>query len=144
MRTGREYEECLLQIWYKDLFQGKMTIRDMLVKPKYKDPVEKKSGAIYWFQYGELACDEEYIGETSWIFGERYKECLKEPSPIHAESIQTGHSTNSENFSIIGRQDHGLARTIKESIYIRDNNPTLNRKVGKYNPRMDCTICSSQ
>ena len=45
-------------------------------------------------------------------------------------STQTGHSTN---FTIIGREDHGLARTIKESIYIRVNNPTLNRNVGKYN-----------
>ena len=31
------------------------------------------------------------------------------------------------------REDHGLARTIKETIYIRVNNPTLNRNVGKYN-----------
>ena len=37
------------------------------------------------------------------------------------------------NFTFIGREDHGLARTIKESIYIRVNNPILNRKVGKYN-----------
>ena len=26
-----------------------------------------------------------------------------------------------------------MARTIKESIYIRVNNPTLNRNIGKYN-----------
>ena len=37
-----------------------------------------------------------------------------------------------ENFNIIGREDHSLARTIKESIYIRVKNPTLNRNVGKY------------
>ena len=58
---------------------------------------------------------------------------MKELSPIHAHSIQTGHSTNPENFNIIGRVDHGLARTIKESIYIRVNKPTLNRNAGKYN-----------
>ena len=46
---------------------------------------------------------------------------------------QSGHRTNPDNFTIIGREDHGLARTIKESIYIRVNNPTPNRKVGKYN-----------
>ena len=33
----------------------------------------------------------------------------------------------------IGREDHSLARIIKYSIYIRVNNPTLNRNVGKYN-----------
>ena len=73
-------------------------------------------------------CDEEYIGETSRTFGERFKEHLKEPLSIHVQSTQTGH-----NFNIIGREDHGLARTIKESIYIRVNNPTLNRNLGEYN-----------
>ena len=47
--------------------------------------------------------------------------------PMH--STQTGHSTTPENFNIIGREDHGLARTIKESIYIRVNNSTLNRNI---------------
>ena len=78
-------------------------------------------------------CDEEYIGETSRTFRERYKEHLKEPSPIYGHSNHTGNSTNPNNFTIIRREDHGLARTIKESIYIRVNNSTLNRNVGKYN-----------
>ena len=34
---------------------------------------------------------------------------------------------------IIGREGHGISRTLKEAIYIRVNNPTLNRNVGKYN-----------
>ena len=46
--------------------------------------------------------------------------------PIHVHSTQAGHSTTPENFSIIGREDHGLASTVKESIYIRVNNPALN------------------
>ena len=37
-----------------------------------------------------------------------------------------------KNFIIIRREDHGLAKTIKGSIYIRVNNPTLNKNVGKY------------
>ena len=36
-------------------------------------------------------------------------------------------------FKIIGREGHGISGTIKEAIYIRVNNPTLNRNVGKYN-----------
>ena len=36
------------------------------------------------------------------------------------------------NFSIVGREDHNLMRLIKESIYIRVNNPSLNRDIGKY------------
>ena len=91
------------------------------------------SGSIYQYQCMELKCDEEYIGETSRTCGERYKEKLKEPLPIYGHSSQSGHSTNPDNFTIIGRADHGLARTIKESVYISINNPSLNRNVGKYN-----------
>ena len=45
----------------------------------------------------------------------------------------TGHTTNQNNFQIIGREGHNLARNIKESIYIRVNNPTLNNNIGKFN-----------
>ena len=58
---------------------------------------------------------------------------MAEPSPIHVHNLQTGHSTTTDNFSIIGREDQGLTRLIKESIYIRINNPTLNRNMGKFN-----------
>ena len=81
----------------------------------------------------DLTCDDEYIGETSRTFGERYKEHLKAPSAIHHHSSQTGHPTNHNNFQIIGREGHNLARNIKESIYIRVNNPTLNNNIGKFN-----------
>ena len=81
----------------------------------------------------DLACDEEYMGETSMTFGERFEEYLKEPSPIHNHSNNTGHTTTQDNFQIIGREDHDNARTIKESIYIRVNNPTLNSNIGKFN-----------
>ena len=46
---------------------------------------------------------------------------------------QTGHNNTDTSFNIIGREDQGLARTIKESMYIRVNNPTLNCNIGKYN-----------
>ena len=63
----------------------------------------------------------------------RYKEYLKEPSAIHVYIQQTGHNSTSNNFNIIGREDQGLVRTIKEAIYIRVNSPTLNKNIGKYN-----------
>ena len=50
--------------------------------PKDKDPMVNQSGAIYRYQCGDLSCDDEYIGETSRTFGERYKEHLKPPLPF--------------------------------------------------------------
>ena len=38
-----------------------------------------------------------------------------------------------ENFQIIDREENSMARTIKEAMYIRPNNPTLKRNIGKYN-----------
>ena len=60
-------------------FKGGCTIKNLLVSPKDKDPMVSQSDAIYWYQCGDLTCDDEYIGETSRTFGERYKEHLKNP-----------------------------------------------------------------
>ena len=94
------------------------------MKPKDQDPKDKKSWLIYSFQCNHIACDEEYIVETSRNLGERYMEHLKQPSPIHVHIQQTGHNNTDTSFNIIDREDQGLARTIKESIYIRVSNPT--------------------
>ena len=103
------------------------------MRPKDQDPKGRKSGVIYSNKCDDISCSEEYIAETSRSPGERYKEHLKGPSSIQAHIQQTEHNTTSNNFSIIGREDRDLARTIKEAIYIRVNNPMLNRNVGKYN-----------
>ena len=114
-------------------FKGNNTINNLLVSPKDKDPMANKSGAIYWFQCGNLTCDYECIAGTSRTFGDRFKEHLKESSPIHHHTINTGHPTTQHNFQIIGREGHGISRTIKDPIYIKVNNPTLKRNIGKYN-----------
>ena len=105
----------------------------LLASLKDKDPMVSKNGAIYWLQYDDLSCDDEYTWETSRTFGERYKEHLKDPLPILQHSNHTGHPTNHNNFQIIGCEGHSLARYIKDSISIRVNNPTLNRNIGKFN-----------
>ena len=55
----------------------------------------------------------------------------KGPSPIHDHFNSTDHITTVENFSIRGREDHNLIRTIKEALYIRVNNPSLNQNIDK-------------
>ena len=113
-------------------FKGGKTIKDILVAPKDKEYITKKSGIIYRFKCDRLECDEGYIGESAWTFGEGFKEHLKAPSPIHDHSNTTGHATTLEKFSIVGREDQNLIRLIKESMYIRVNNPSLNRNKDKY------------
>ena len=112
-------------------FKSGKTLKDELVQPKDKDHITKKSGIICRFKCGRLECGEEYIGETARTFGERFKEHLKAPSPIYDHSNLTGHSTTLENFSILGREEKNLSRLIKESMFLRVNNPSLNRNIGK-------------
>ena len=113
-------------------FKGGTTIKNLLMAPKDQDPIKKRSGVIYRYKCDRVECDDEYIGESSRTFGERFKEHLKAPSPIFDHSNTTGHQVSLENFSIVGREEQNLMRAIKEALYIRVNNPSLNRNVGKY------------
>ena len=62
-------------------FKSNSTIKNFLVSPKDEDPIENKSWAIYWFQCGDLACDEEYIGETSRTFWRKIQRTPKGTLP---------------------------------------------------------------
>ena len=64
-------------------FKGNTTIKQVLMKPKDQDPKDSKSGIVHSYQCNHLTCDEEYLGETARTLGERRKEHLKQPSPIH-------------------------------------------------------------
>ena len=101
--------------------------------PKDKEAIPKQSNIIYWFKCGKTECDDEYIGESSRTFEERYKEQLKTPLSIFEHQNITGHTTTLENFKIIRREGPNMARTTKETIYIRVNNPTFDKNIGKYN-----------
>ena len=113
-------------------FRGGNTIRDLLVHPKDKDTILKKSGVIYRYRCGRVDCEEEYIGESGRTFGERYREHMRAPSPIMDDQNTTGHEVSLDNFTIVGREDNSIARNIKEAILIRVNDPSLNRNIDKF------------
>ena len=73
------------------------------------------------------------LGKSARTFGESFKTYLKAPSLIFEHQSNTVHNITLEDFIIVGRKGHNFARTVKESIYIRANNPTLNRNIGKCN-----------
>ena len=124
-RTCRKYG---IQVHFK----GGSTIKSLLIAPKDPDPMLKRSGVIYKYTCDRVECDEEYIGESSRQFNERFKEHQKDPSPIFDHYTTTGHNIKLENFTIVGKEEQNLKRAIKEAMYIRANDPSLNRNVGKY------------
>ena len=108
-------------------------LKNILVSTKDKDTITKKNSVIYWFRCDKIDCDEQYIGESSRTFAERYKEHLRAPSPIFEHQSNTSHITAVGNFRIISREGNNMARIIKEGIYKRVNNPTLNKNIGNCN-----------
>ena len=50
-------------------FKGNTTIKQLLMKPRDGDPKDQKCGVIYSYQCKDIACREEYIGETSRTLG---------------------------------------------------------------------------
>ena len=103
-----------------------------MVNPKNKHPKTQKDGITYHYKCPHINCPEAYLGESGRALGERVKEHLKAPSPIFHHSSTTGHPLDPDNFSIIHKEVHGHSRTIKESMLIHVNDPTLNRNLGKY------------
>ena len=70
------------------------------------------------------------VSQSLW---EKFQGTSKGPSPIYDHQSRIGHSRSVEDYSIVGREVYNYARTIKESIYTRDINPTLNKNTAKYN-----------
>ena len=113
-------------------FKGSNTFKTLLMASKDKDTKLLKSGVIYQYKCPAINCSEEYIGETGSAFGDRLKEHLRAQSPIHQHTSSTGHPINPGCFNIIHKEAQGTTRHIKEVMYIRANDPSLNRNCCKY------------
>ena len=57
---------------------------------------------------------------------------MKGASPSHDYHNTTDHEVSLDNFSIVGRKDQIIARTIREAIVIRVNDPSLNKNIDKF------------
>ena len=58
-------------------FKGGTTLKNLLMSPKDKETITMKSSVIYWLKCDKIYFEDEYIGESSRMFGERYKEHLR-------------------------------------------------------------------
>ena len=118
------------QTRHSSTFQSTNTVKQLLMAPNDEDPKLAKSGILYRYKCSNINCREQYIGESGRTLGDRYKECLKAPSPIHLHTSSAGHPVSPECFSIVDREAQGLARNMKKAMYIND--PSLNRNLGKF------------
>ena len=112
-------------------FKGNNTAKDLLMAPMDRDSIFNKGGVIYRYMFDHIRCTMEYIGETGRNFG-AVRGTSQDPSPIFDHSKNTGHSIKLDNFCIVDSEPQGITMTTKEVMYIRVNDPPLNRNLGKY------------
>ena len=117
-------------------FKPMNTLRQLLVKPK--DPLSKENviGPVYKIKCEE--CDAVYVGETERSLKARFSE-HRRPSLTTSEvskHIQVDHPQHSvklDNTEVLTTEPRWFERGVKEAIYIRALNPSLNRDGGRYN-----------
>ena len=117
MRVSKRY---IIKVGVQVHFRGNNTFHNLLVALGTRI-LSPKSGVIYQFKCTQVGCNEK-SGRT---FGKRLEEHLRAPPP-------TGHYINVDILSIVATEAQGVAWAIKEAIFIRVNDPSLNRNLGKY------------
>ena len=117
-------------------FKPTSTLRQLWVKPK--DPVNKDNmvGPVYKVKCED--CEATYVGETERSLKSRFNEHLRPSSTTsevseHIHLEQPEHSVELENTEILTTESRWFERGVKEAIYIRALNPSLNRDSGRYN-----------
>ena len=134
-------------------FKPTQTLRQLLVSPKDKTEKKDTAGPIYYIrcqrQTQRGQCTESYIGETERSLKTRFLEHRRPSSTssevsqhIHIESPD--HHVELEEVKILDREQRYFERGVKEAIYIRVNQPSLNKDGGRYKlPRVYDPILGS-
>ena len=124
-------------------FKPTNTLRQILVAPKDKTKKEDIAGPIYLIHCkgdttSNRQCRDIYIGETERNLKKRFLEHRRPSSVSSSEVAQhihiesPGHSVDISDVRILDTEHRWFERGVKESIYIRAHNPTLNKDGGRY------------
>ncbi|KAI8510307.1 hypothetical protein Bbelb_112230 [Branchiostoma belcheri] len=117
-------------------FKPHSTLRQRLVHPKDRPHKGTKANVIYRLKCEEPDCNNTYIGETSRPLKVRYKEHCRPSANGYSSAIfhhlqhNQGHSFKLESTDVLDRETRWWERGVKEAIYERMYNPTLNREGG--------------
>ena len=119
------------------------TIRSMLVHPKDRTSKMNRSGVVYKINCGD--CPSSYVGETGRSLGKRVEEHAGKTSAVATHMDNEGHTFNSDSVEIMAIETDWFKRGVKESIHIKEQNPTLNQDRGRHTlPSVYSSILNSQ
>ena len=117
------------------------SIRQLLVRPKDKIDKERVVGPVY--QINCTNCNTFYIGETERSLKARFLE-HRRPSTVTSEVSRhinhecPTHNISMSNTKILTTEPRWFERGVKEAIYIRTNQPPLNKDGGRQSePSLD-------
>jgi len=117
-------------------FKPTNTIRQSLVHPKDKQPKGRLSGVVYGVRCAEdQDCQEHYIGETGQPLKNRMSQHRRASSSGNDSAVYThlkasGHQFELEDVVILDREQRWYERGVKEAIWVRAEQPSLNRSGG--------------
>ena len=129
--VSKSVKSICCKVGIKVHFRDGNNIKALLMAPKDNNNITQKSRVIYRYKCDRLECDEEYIRECTRTFVERFTEHCRAPSPIYNHTNISGHHSELNNISKIDRESH-TTRTIKKTMVIRINYPSLNRSTGEF------------
>ena len=117
------------------------TLREKLVRSKDKIPSNEETGVVYFSPCAgsngqKCETNAAYVGETSRKGCQRFHEHMSTSklyngdykSAIMQHAADSGHSFRATDLTILDRDANWKSRGIRESIYIRALNPSLNRR----------------
>ena len=116
-------------------FKPTNTLRQSLVHPKDKQPKGRLSGVVYGVQCSDQDCTDKYIGETAQPLENRMSQHRRSSTSGNESAVYTHLSTNNHHFNtedvcILDRESRWYERGVKEAIWVRADNPSLNRTGG--------------
>ena len=119
-------------------FRPHSTLRRHLVHVKDKTPKERKTNVVYGVRCHKTHnCSEAYVGETKQSLKARMRQHRTPSSAGEAfdsavfTHLQTSdHSFDIKDVTILDREDRWFERGVKESVWERIENPSLNRRGG--------------
>ena len=89
---SEKYKRILENAGIRVYFRGANTLKSQLVKPKDKDPKERKVNCIYSVSCGEPSCSAKYIGESGRTLDEHIKgHGSHASSALHQHKTLTSH-----------------------------------------------------
>ena len=119
------------------MFKPHQTLHQRLVHVKDKPPREKTRNVVYGVTCDQSECTERYVGETQQTLKARMNQHRRQnplsglqESAVFSHLKVTGHTFSTDKVTILDKESNWHNRGVKEAIWERRENPSLNKKGG--------------